>query len=84
MADLGTAFHTFAVEWTPTTMSFSYDGRLCFSHAWTPTGGLIGSQPFDQPFYLVLTEGWGAAWNAPTANTPLTSTMTVDWVRAWQ
>ncbi|GAA1536062.1 glycoside hydrolase family 16 protein [Nocardioides humi] len=77
------AFHTYAVEWTPTVMRFYYDDKLCFSHRWTPTRQ-TPPQPFDQPFYLVLTQVWGAAWNAPVAAMPDSSTLEVDWVRAWQ
>jgi beta-glucanase (GH16 family) len=83
MTEVGTRFHTYAVEWTPTLMRFFYDDELCFEHTWTPTG-LTGSQPFDHPFYLVMTEAWGALWNSPTEATPMTSTMTIDWVRAWE
>lgn len=82
VADAGTRFHTYGVEWTPTVMKFFYDGTLCWEHAWTASG-MTGSQPFDQPFYLVLTQAFGALWNAPTAQTPNDITMDVDWARAW-
>ena len=76
------AFHTYAVEWTPTAMRFEYDGKLCFTHSWKATG-MTGSAPFDKPFYLVLTQVWGGAlWNMPSGDTT-SSTLTVDWVRAW-
>jgi hypothetical protein len=45
---------------------------------------LVGSQPFDQPFNVVLTQAWGGLWNAPTALTPNRVTMTVDRVRVWK
>ena len=77
-------FHTYAVEWTPDVMRFSYDGALVFEHAWQPSSELHGSQPFDQPFNVVLTQVWGADWNAPTAATPRRLTMKVDWVRVWR
>lgn len=78
------AFHRYAVEWTPTVMRFYYDGRLCFRHNPTPNGALVGSQPFDQPFNLVLTQVYGGLWNAPVDRTPDSVTMEVDWVRAWE
>ncbi len=77
------AFHTYAVEWTPTVMRFYYDDSLCFSHRWTPSN-VTPPKPFDQPFYLVLTQVWGAAWNSPVAAMANSSTLVVDWVRAWQ
>jgi beta-glucanase (GH16 family) len=76
-------FHTYDLEWSPTVMRFYYDDKLCFEHAWTPTN-VSGSAPFDQPFYLVLTQVWGNLWNAPTQQTPDSATLEVDWVRAWQ
>ena len=77
-------FHRYAVEWTPTTMRFLYDGNVCFTHSWTPNAPLTAPQPFDRPFYVVLTQVFGGAWNAITAQTPTSATMTVDWVRVWQ
>ena len=79
-----TQFHRYAVEWTPTVMRFFYDGQLCFQHSWTPDWPLSGSQPFDQPFYVVLSQAFGGAWNAVTADTPRSGTMVVDWVRVWR
>ena len=78
------AYHTYAVEWTPKRMRFYYDGLLTFEHSWTALAPLLGSQPFDQPFNVVLTQAWGGLWNAPTAETPDTVTMVVDWVRVWK
>ncbi|WP_183100797.1 glycoside hydrolase family 16 protein [Nocardioides pelophilus] len=77
-------FHTYAVEWTPTTMSFYYDGKLAFKHSWTPLAPLFGSQPFDKPFNVVLTQAWGGQWNSPIDETADRATMTVDWVRVWK
>ena len=83
MPTASTSFHTYAVEWTPRVMRFYYDGQLCYSHAWTPTG-LNAPQPFDKPFYIVLTQVWGLGWNTRAAAMPDTSTLVVDWVKAWQ
>lgn len=83
MPTSSTAFHTYAVEWTPTVMKFYYDGALCYSHSWTPTGQ-TAPQPFDQPFYIVLTQVWGALWNTRTDAMADTSTLLVDYVKAWQ
>lgn len=80
----GTQFHRYAVEWTPTVMRFLYDGQLCFQHAWTPTSPLRAPQPFDHPFYVVLSQAFGGGWNAVTAETPRSASMDVDWVRVWR
>jgi beta-glucanase (GH16 family) len=79
-----TEFHRYAVEWTPTVMRFYYDGQLCFRHNPTPNAPLIGSQPFDKPFNVVLNQVYGGLWNAPTDRTPDAVTMEVDWVRVWE
>lgn len=83
ISDVST-YHTYVVEWTPTTMQFFFDGSLVFEHSWTPLAPLSGSQPFDKPFTVVLTQAWGQLWNAPVAGTPDRHTMTVDWVRVWK
>ncbi|MBM0124996.1 glycoside hydrolase family 16 protein [Pimelobacter simplex] len=83
MPTSSTAFHTYAVEWTPTVMRFYYDGALCYSHSWTPTG-MSAPQPFDKPFYVVLTQVWGALWNTRTNAMADTSTLLVDYVKAWE
>jgi beta-glucanase (GH16 family) len=73
------AFHTYAVDWTTTTMYFRYDGHLCFQHFWTPNAPLVRPQPFDQAFDLVMTQT--GQRGAPVGTT---ITMDVDWVRAWR
>ncbi|WP_182377557.1 glycoside hydrolase family 16 protein [Nocardioides sp. WS12] len=83
MPTSGSAFHTYAVEWTTQVMRFFYDGKLCFSHIWNPLG-LTRPQPFDKPFNLIVTQVWGSSWNAPTEQTANAATVEVDWVRAWQ
>jgi beta-glucanase (GH16 family) len=75
----GTEFHTYAVDWTPTLMSFYYDNKLCFQHAWTPAAPLVRPQPFDQAFDLVMTQTGG--YERPVGTT---LTLEVDWVRAWK
>lgn len=83
MPTASSAFHTYAVEWTPTVMRFYYDDQLCFKHAWTPSN-VTAPAPFDQPFSMVMTQAWGSAWNAPTAVTPDSARMVVTWARAWE
>ncbi|KRC59522.1 MULTISPECIES: family 16 glycosylhydrolase [unclassified Nocardioides] len=83
MPTSSTAFHSYVVEWTATRMSFSYDGVVCWSHSWAPTG-LVTPKPFDKPFNLVITQVWGSLFNAPTASSPTSATLEVDWVKAWR
>jgi beta-glucanase (GH16 family) len=78
-------FHTYAVEWTTTTIKIIYDGVTCLVDNWSPAFPLTKSQPFDQPFLIALTQALGLGGNAfsPTT-TPLPATTKVDYVRAWK
>lgn len=78
-------FHTYVLEWTPSTLTVKYDGRTCIVDAWKPTDGLARPAPFDHPFHLNLTQGLGIVQNAFSASsTPLPATMQVDHVRVWR
>lgn len=73
------AFHSYVAEWTPTAITIKYDGQTCMSH--TLSGG---SQPFDQPFMVALTQALGQGSNAVTDSTPMPATTAVDYVRVWK
>jgi beta-glucanase (GH16 family) len=73
------AFNTYGVEWTPTSITVLYNGQPCLVD--TPS---TGSQPFDQPFFIALTQALGVGSDAfLPGTTPLPDTTEVDWVRAW-
>lgn len=75
------AFHTYAVEWTPTSIRIVYDGTTCLVDSWHPAAPLTGAQPF----MIVLTQALGIGGNAfDPATTPLPATTQVDYVRAWR
>lgn len=72
-------FNTYGVDWTPTTITVLYNGNICVSDSW-----LNGPAPFNQPFFIALTQALGLSGsNAVTAATPLPATTQIDWVRAW-
>ncbi len=76
-------FHTYAVDWTPTAITISIDGRTCVSTSWSKAS-LPRPAPFDQPFHLNLTQALGIGQNAfVPGTTPLPATMQVDHVRVW-
>ena len=77
------AMHSYVIEWEPGHVTISYDGEVCVDHDIAPAPPLTGSQPFDQPFTLNLTQALGVGTNAFTAATPLPATTTVDYVRVW-
>ncbi|HSV40765.1 MAG TPA: glycoside hydrolase family 16 protein, partial [Nocardioidaceae bacterium] len=75
-------FHTYLLEWTPETMTISYDGAPCVTTIWQAQG-LGPPAPFDMPFFVNLTQGLGQAPNDPKGDLPLPATMEVDYVRVW-
>jgi beta-glucanase (GH16 family) len=75
------AFHVYAAQWSASTISIYEDGRLCLQDNIKPSG----KSPFDQPFFLELTQALGSSSNAFAAgSTPLPATTEIDWVRAWK
>ncbi len=78
-------FHTYVLEWTTTSLKVSYDGQVCIDDPWQPWFPYSGRQPFDQPFYLILTQALGIGGNAfDPATTPLPASTVVDYVRIWK
>jgi len=75
------AFHTFGVEWTPTTIRWWVDGVLRGTNSTTdPTMGTT----FQKPFFLLLNLAVGGIWPGnPDATTVAPQTMAVDWVRVY-
>jgi beta-glucanase (GH16 family) len=79
-----TQFHTYGVEWTPTSMTILYDGNTCLVDSWHPIFPQAAPEPFDQPFILLLTQALGITNNAfDPSVTPLPATTQIDWVRVW-
>lgn len=83
MIDDVTAFHTYQVEWDPGTITISYDGQTCLVDDYQSAQG--GTAPFNQPFFMTLTQALGIGTNAVQPGvTPLPATTTVDWVHIWK
>jgi beta-glucanase (GH16 family) len=78
------AFNTYDVEWEPGTITVGYNGTTCLTDHYVPNGGLTSPQPFDQPFFVALTQALGVAPNPASATTPLPATTSVDYVRVWK
>jgi beta-glucanase (GH16 family) len=77
-------FHTYAVEWTSSSIKVLYDGQVCIDDQWTPTPPQVRPQPFDQPFFVSLTQAVGLGSNAPDWATPFPASTQIDYVRVWQ
>jgi beta-glucanase (GH16 family) len=74
------AFHEYAAEWTPTTISIFVDGQTVLINHVAASGGA----PFARSFFLLLTACLGQGTNALTSKTPLPAATQIDWVRAWK
>jgi beta-glucanase (GH16 family) len=75
------AFHDYVLEWTPTTMKIMFDGQTCLVDNFQA----LGISPFNQPFFITLTQALGVGANSYVpGKTPLPATTRVDWVRAWK
>lgn len=71
-----TAYNDYAVVWEPGVMTVTVNGAVCMVvHA---------ASPFDQPFFVALTQALGVGANAFNARvTPLPATTSIDYVRVW-
>jgi beta-glucanase (GH16 family) len=78
-----TAFHTYTAVWSPGRIVISFDDRVCIDHVINPARPLTGSQPFDQPFSIHLSQCLGGSNNRVSDKTVLPATTEVDWVRIW-
>jgi beta-glucanase (GH16 family) len=78
-----TAFNTYAVDWQPGRITLTYNGNVCLVDNYKASNG-APPVPFDQPFFLTLTQALGVGTNAPTTATPIPATTLVDYVRVWK
>lgn len=75
--DLSAGFHTFALDWQPTQLTWLVDGVIRFQ---TTDPALIP----QQPEYMLLNLAVGGNWpGAPDATTRFPAKLLVDWVRVW-
>lgn len=76
-----TAFHTYGVRKTATSITFLFDGSAYYT---VNRSSLTSGQRwvFDKPMYPILNLAVGGVWPGPAnASTPSPATMTVDWLR---
>ncbi|HVB93593.1 MAG TPA: glycoside hydrolase family 16 protein [Acidimicrobiales bacterium] len=80
-----TKFNDYVVEWTPSSITMLYNGHTCLVDHWIPAFPESGPQPFDQPFFINLTQALGIGTNNfNPSTTPLPATSKIKYVRAWQ
>jgi len=84
--DATTAFHLYAIDWTPDQIDFYVDGHRYFSARKSELGTSEAEWPFDQPFYLLLNLAVGGNWGGAKGvdETIWPRRMEVDYVRVYQ
>jgi hypothetical protein len=76
------AFHTFAVDWTPTSVSFSVDNIVYETHTPADTNG--NQWVFDHPFFIIMNVAVGGSWpGSPDSSTSFPQQMVVDYVHVY-
>ena len=84
-SDFANDFHTYAVDWDSSHMTFSVDGHAFFTADKATVEATKGPWVYDHPFYIILNNAVGGDWpGAPDATTVLPQRMLVDYVRVSQ
>jgi beta-glucanase (GH16 family) len=81
---LADAFHTYAVEWLPDSISWFVDGKryLTLTPADIPSGS---RWVFDHPFFMLLNVAVGGTWPGnPGSSTTFPQQLTVDYIRVYE
>jgi beta-glucanase (GH16 family) len=72
-------FHVFAVDWSPSAITWSVDGQAYETRTPADVGG--NKWVFDHPFFIILNFAVGGDWpGSPDSGTSFPQTMTVDYV----
>lgn len=73
-------FHVFAVDWSPSKITWSVDGQVYQTR--TPSDVSGKKWVFDHPFFMILNFAVGGDWpGSPDSGTSFPQTTTVDYVR---
>lgn len=79
-----TDFNTYTVLWQPGRITLQVNHQNCIVDNYAPSN-VASPAPFDQPFFMALTQALGIGSNAFVAGTtPLPATTEVDYVRIWK
>ncbi|MFF5565660.1 family 16 glycosylhydrolase [Streptomyces sp. NPDC012623] len=74
------AFHTFAIDWAPDSITWSVDGNVYQRRTPADLGGR--SWVFNKPFFIILNLAVGGYWPGdPDAGTSFPQQLVVDYVR---
>ncbi|NEW80258.1 MAG: glycoside hydrolase family 16 protein [Gelidibacter sp.] len=82
LADVSTAFHVYAVEWTSQSMVFSVDGVVHYTY--NPATKNSSTWPFDAKQFLILNVAMGGSFGGGIDPAFTESSMEIDYVRVYQ
>jgi len=81
---VNTAFHLYAVEWSPSDIKFFFDDHL-IAHRTPADLPPTTEWVYDHPFYILLNLAIGGLWPGnPDATTTFPQQMLVDYVRVYE
>ena len=81
---LNVAFHTYAVEWDQSSITFFVDDTAYETHTPSDAAKSGGTWAFNQPFYVLINLAIGGNWPGnPDSSTTFPQTMVIDWVRVY-
>lgn len=89
VADYGTAYHVYAVDWSADSMKFYVDNHQLFAYGNPHLADASANQaqwPFDHPFFILLNVAVGGNWGGQQGidDSIFPQSMSVDWVRVYQ
>jgi beta-glucanase (GH16 family) len=77
-------YNDYAVTWSPGSFAITVNGTPCLTDNYAP-GNASAPAPFNQPFFIALTQALGIGTNAfNPSTTPLPATTSIDYVRVWK
>ena len=82
LADVSTAFHVYAVEWTSEKMVFSVDGVVHYTY--NPATKNSSTWPFNANQFIILNVAMGGSFGGAIDPNFVSSTMEIDYVRVYQ
>ncbi|MDO4527647.1 MAG: glycoside hydrolase family 16 protein [bacterium] len=77
-------WHRYTLIWTPTDATFYFDDIQYAQIDLTQAQQMDGSNPFQQPFYLLLNLAIGGGWGGALEESTLPALYQIDYVRYWK
>lgn len=80
--DFSQEFHVFSIAWDSSKIDWYVDNYKYYT---APKSSMVGSYPFDKPFFIILNVAVGGAWPGnPDGTTVFPQRMIVDYIRVYQ